>query len=242
VKAKTEGIVVLDEDGKTNTNLALIQIVSETVDVIGQVSEYDYNALSINQKVKIKSVSTDDEIEGKIVSIAILPLSDANVTGTTIYQFVIEIKEFIQYGSSVNIELAENKIIIPKGSLIKNGDETFVFLYEDGKVVMTKITYIEERGLILVLEFCLGIESKIKEANILYRSYLKGKLPKLKSVEKKRVMMAYALFILHDKELAEKYKAEAIRLVKFCPLQAVAEFEMMLLELLENMSIQKYCK
>lgn len=90
--------------------------------------------------------------------------------------------------------------------------------------------------------FCLCIESKVKEANILYRSYLKGKLPKLKSVEKKRVMMAYALFILHDKELAEEYKAEAIRLVKFCPLQAVAEFEMMLLELLENMSIQKYCK
>lgn len=152
VKAKTEGIIVLDEDGKTNTNVPLIQIVSETVVVIGQVSEYDYSALSINQKVKIKSVSTDDEIEGEVVSIAILPSSDEHVTGTTIYHFVIEIGEFMQYGSSVDIELAENKIIIPKSALVKNDDETFVFLYEDGKVVMTKITYIEERGLIQVLE------------------------------------------------------------------------------------------
>ena len=96
VIASTEGIIILQEKGKADSSVPLIKIISEAVVVVGEVSEYDYATLSIDQEVTVKHVSVNEEIKGRITSIDRLASSKLESSGAVTYQFTVEIEQVIQ--------------------------------------------------------------------------------------------------------------------------------------------------
>lgn len=79
--------------------------------------------------------------------------------------------------------------------------------------------------------FCLcAIENKPREAIELYETQLEKILPKIKLMDKKRIMMSYALFALKDEKLASQYEDESRKLAKTFPLKGVVKTELMLMD------------
>ena len=150
VIASTEGIIILQEKGKADSSVPLIKIISEAVIVVGEVSEYDYATLSIDQEVTVKHVSVNEEIKGRITSIDRLASSKLESSGAVTYQFTVEIEQLIQYGFSVQIRLFTEKLVIPESAIVEKGEERFVYVYENKKVNKKSIVTIEEGGLFIV--------------------------------------------------------------------------------------------
>jgi len=150
VIASTEGIIILQEKGKADSSVPLIKIISEAVVVVGEVSEYDYATLSIDQEVTVKHVSVNEEIKGRITSIDRLASSKLESSGAMTYQFTVEIEQLIQYGFSVQIRLFTEKLVIPESAIVEKGEEKFVYVYENKKVNKKSIVTIEEGGLFIV--------------------------------------------------------------------------------------------
>lgn len=150
VIASTEGIIILQEKGKADSSVPLIKIISEAVVVVGEVSEYDYATLSIDQEVTVKHVSVNEEIKGRITSIDRLASSKLESSGAVTYQFTVEIEQLIQYGFSVQIRLFTEKLVIPESAIVEKGEERFVYVYENKKVNKKSIVTIEEGGLFIV--------------------------------------------------------------------------------------------
>ena len=150
VNASTEGIIILQEKGKADSSVPLIKIISEAVVVVGEVSEYDYATLSIDQEVTVKHVSVNEEIKGRITSIDRLASSKLESSGAMTYQFTVEIEQLIQYGFSVQISLFTEKLVIPESAIVEKGEEKFVYVYENKKVNKKSIVTIEEGGLFIV--------------------------------------------------------------------------------------------
>lgn len=152
VMASTDGVALLQGAGKTDATVPFIQVISEAVVVVGEVSQYDYDALSIDQKVTVKLVSTNEEIEGSIVSIDTLASSELENSGTTTYQFTVAVEQSIQYGFSVQIGLSTEKLVIPESAMVESDEKEVVYIYENGIVNEREIVTKYEDGLIIVVE------------------------------------------------------------------------------------------
>lgn len=152
VTADTEGIVRLQEKGKTDATIPLIQILSKSVIVVGEVSEHDYHALSIDQEVIVKPISNDKEIKGSITFIDKLASSALEGSGAMTYRFDVAIDRFIQYGFSVQIVLPTEKLVVPESAVLENEEGEFVFVYEAGEAIKRSIVTTKENGLLVVSE------------------------------------------------------------------------------------------
>lgn len=127
IRARRSGIITLGSiDDKEKP---LIKISSEDTRIQAQVSEYDYNFLKENMKVKIQTLAEAQSIDGAIDSIASIPLSGNTVTpslenqienSTAFYSFIVKPSHNLQYGYSAQVHLSNPEILIPK-SCIKDG-------------------------------------------------------------------------------------------------------------------------
>lgn len=160
VTAEISGIVSINENGKTDPTAPVIKIISKNVVVEGIVSEYDYDSIKLNQRVKVRPVSQKEEIGGQIKQINQLPETEINVgnnqgnsTGSlSNYKFLVELDSPIQYGYSVQIKLPIDELRIPKKALIKEGNKEYVYLYISGKVIKKPIKTETKNEVIDVLD------------------------------------------------------------------------------------------
>lgn len=160
ITSEISGIVSINENGKSDPTSPVIKIISKNVVVEGLVSEYDYDSIKLNQRVKVRPVSQKEEIGGQIKQINQLPETEINVgnnqgnsTGSlSNYKFLVELDSPLQYGYSVQIKLSIDELRIPKKALIKEGNKEYVYLYISGKVIKKPIKTETKNEVIDVLD------------------------------------------------------------------------------------------
>lgn len=163
IKADIAGIVYLNEEGKVSPQVPMIQIISPMVSIQGQVSEYDYNKIALEQLVTIRPVSTKEIINGKIIEIDQLTqqkaVGEESTSGLVKYNFKVTPEKTIQYGYSVQISLAQTELVIPRKAVKKEKEQHVVYLYQNGKVKKQSVVLLEKNGQYIVKE---GLERKAK--------------------------------------------------------------------------------
>jgi HlyD family secretion protein len=160
VTANFDGIVYVNEKGKTDSSTPYATLVSPMTVIKGTVTEYDYEKLSREQKVTIQANSDKKKVDGTIIAINQLPdtattTSEASSTSTSAssianYSFTVIPTEKLQYGYNVQIFLPQDQLQLPKSAVIKEKSNTFVFVYKSGKVRKQRIVLKEENGTYLV--------------------------------------------------------------------------------------------
>lgn len=167
VAAASAGRVYINEKGRNDATVPVIQIVSEEVSITGTASEYDYARLQQDQSVTIKPVVNSEEIAGTITHVNQLPnqaaaSSEMQSTASTVsnYTFTVQPASGIQYGYNVNISLELDEIRLPNRAVLEEDNQQYVFVYKNGKVQRADIEAKEEDGY-LVLQSGLKAKDEI---------------------------------------------------------------------------------
>ncbi|MGM0215905.1 efflux RND transporter periplasmic adaptor subunit [Enterococcus sp. AZ109] len=161
VTSTTSGIAHVDEKGKTDPSVPVIQVVSSDVTIEGKASEYDYQRLQKDQRVTVKPVTSDEEIEGTITEVDQLPeaaaaagnaAQGASTTSVNVanYAFTVKPDKPIQYGYNVQITLPLDEIRLPGNSVIEEDGKQFVFAVKDGKAQKTEVQTEDRSGVLVV--------------------------------------------------------------------------------------------
>ncbi|MGO4928483.1 efflux RND transporter periplasmic adaptor subunit [Fundicoccus sp. Sow4_F4] len=158
VLAKSDGTIVLNEEGKDNTQVAFIRIVSDEVSVTGTASEYEFYTLEEGRPVSLYINAEDRDIAGEIISFDQIPGSgDSNTIGEASFtpaatsseganfNFMISAAEAIQPGFSVKIGIKLPGVVLPVEAIIEENDQTYVFVNREGVAVKVAVT-IERQG------------------------------------------------------------------------------------------------
>ena len=184
VTAPFDGIVYVDQNGKTQATVPYATLVSPGTVVQASVTEYDYNKLKQGQKVEVMPANDERKIDGTITNISTLPesatatpsLSAAvsgggnNSSSTSSYAFTVETAEEIHNGFSVQVAVHFNQITVPKEVVIDRDGKQYVYTYKDGKAHLTEVTvkdqganYLVEKGLAMGDQYILNPDKKLKD-------------------------------------------------------------------------------
>jgi len=162
ITAAISGVVSLDETATLNGALPLIELSSEALRVRAEVTEYDYQKLTLDEDVTVMPMTTNEQLAGTITAIDKFPISELNQSSLALYHFFVEIEGEVPYGFNVQVAVAQNALVIPEQALIKEVDEEFVFVYESDKVAKRLVTTRVEDGQ-LIVESGLELEALIIE-------------------------------------------------------------------------------
>ena len=185
VTAPFDGIVYVDQNGKTQANVPYATLVSPGTVVQASVTEYDYNKIKQGQKVEVMPANDERKIAGTIINISTLPESasatpslSAGVSGgssnssssTSSYAFTVETAEEIHNGFSVQVAIHFNQITVPKVVVVARDGKQYVYTYKDGKAHLTEVTvkdqganYLVEKGLAMGDKYILNPDKKLKD-------------------------------------------------------------------------------
>jgi HlyD family secretion protein len=156
------GIVIVNEEGKNNSSIPYIQVVSKETVIEGKVTEYDYERLNKDMEVAINFLHDNSKIAGTISEINPLPdISEINadVTQASIatYSFKVKPEETSHYGYNCQISVELDELRIPKSSIISKNGQEIVYIVENGKTKKTRVTIERKDDLFIVLE---GLKEK----------------------------------------------------------------------------------
>lgn len=168
VTAGMDGIAYVNEKGKTDATTPAVRVVSPATVVEGNVSEFDYDRVKAEQKVTIKPTNGDPEVEGTITRVDKLPEQGATAqaaaaggqaasSASASYLFVVKPAQDMQYGYSVQIKLPLEELRIPEDAIVKDGEESFVYVVEKGKAQKKAIKTTTKNGIIIATE---GLKEK----------------------------------------------------------------------------------
>lgn len=161
-KAKVDGKISLNKEAAdapaTMTGAEpVISIKSGDIIIKSQVSEYDYDKIKVDDKVKLTILNSNKIIDGKISKIDDEPVGNegGQIPGATQqktsnvanYSFEVVPSEAIQHGFSVNIKLAKNDIYIPSEAIEKLKGKYYVYTVNDGITAKKKIEITKEDSL-----------------------------------------------------------------------------------------------
>lgn len=184
VTAPFDGIVYVDQNGKTQENVPYATLVSPGTVVQASVTEYDYNKIKQGQKVEVMPANDDRKIAGTITNISSLPESasakpslsaavsggNSNSSSTSSYAFTVETAEEIHNGFSVQVAIHFNQITVPKEVVVARDGKQYVYTYKDGKAHLTEVTvkdqganYLVEKGLAMGDKYILNPDKKLKD-------------------------------------------------------------------------------
>lgn len=140
----------------TSTSQTIVHIVNQgSLEVTGDLSEYDLANISVDQEVKITSKVYPDKVwTGKISYISNYPGSNqastalpgsGGSTSSSKYPFKVAITSEVgelKQGFSVNIEVINNskKILVPISAVVREGDKNLVWTIVDGKAKKVEVT------------------------------------------------------------------------------------------------------
>lgn len=167
VTAPISGTVTLNEAGKQNSAVPIIEINSPETIVKATISEYDYSKLSVGQEVTLTVVGTQEEMTGKITYIADTPKptspsssSSSTSAGPVMYEVYIEPTKNIQNGFTVEVSLPQKDLTISESATITEDGVTYAYVYSDGKVEKRQIEA-EDQGEVLLITSGLQAEEVI---------------------------------------------------------------------------------
>ncbi|MBR7926871.1 biotin/lipoyl-binding protein [Aerococcaceae bacterium zg-ZUI334] len=163
VVANTDGVVLLNEQGKDSNSVPLVRIVSEDISVVGSVNEYDFYALADERPVTIFVPAENRTIQGKIINYDKIPAysgaansSSDNQQNTNFgsggnssnnsahFGFVVKPSEYIQPGFTAKVNISLPGFVIPNDAVVEENNHFYVFVYRDGRVKKTAIDLIQQ--------------------------------------------------------------------------------------------------
>lgn len=139
----------------TSTNQTVVHVVNQgSLQVVGNLSEYDLANIAVDQAVKITSKVYPDQVwNGKITYISNYPENngtagtsgDAASASNAKYLFKVAITDDagpLKQGFSVNIEVVNQKqaILVPVTAVVTEGDKQYVWTIVDGKAHRVEVT------------------------------------------------------------------------------------------------------
>lgn len=166
-KAEISGKIKLNKEAaKPSLNMsgseALINIISEDIVVEGQVSEYDYEKIVLDKRVRLEINNSGEKMEGTIIKLDSMPNSSnlgaipqQTESSVSNYNFLVKPDDYIHYGFSVDIKLPQEGIYIPMEAVEKLDDKFYVYEVEDDKLVKKEINVEEDDG---VYKLISGLE------------------------------------------------------------------------------------
>lgn len=168
VNSTTSGIAYINEKGKTDPSVPVVQIVSSDVTIEGKASEYDFQRLQKDQRVTVKPVTSDEEIPGTITDVSQLPEAtnaaanaSQNTSTTTVsvanYDFTVKPDKPLQYGYNVQITLPLDEVRLPSNSIVEKDGKQYVFVVKNGKAKKTEVQTEERNGFLVVTA---GVKAK----------------------------------------------------------------------------------
>lgn len=167
IKSRVNGVIEIDKDIEDFNDVRegpLALIVSNDVEINSSVSEFDYKNIYEGASVEIRIPNDDQIVDGKITSIDRRPSNGATTiessNDSSRYIFTVNPDEFIQYGYSVLIAIYQNTIKLPKSSVLKENDLSYVYVYKNG-IAERKSVEVEEEGDLYRLESGLDIDDEI---------------------------------------------------------------------------------
>lgn len=167
IKSRVNGVIEIDKDIEDFNEVRegpLVLIVSNDVEINSSVSEFDYENIYEGASVEIRIPNDDQTVDGKITFIDRRPSNGATTiessNDSSRYIFTVNPDEFIQYGYSVLIAIYQNTIKLPKSSVLKENDLSYVFVYKNG-IAERKSVEVEEEGDLYKLESGLDIDDEI---------------------------------------------------------------------------------
>ncbi|WP_326512283.1 efflux RND transporter periplasmic adaptor subunit [Clostridium intestinale] len=157
INAPIDGRVILHGESNNMTS-PYITIESVNFYIKGTVNEKDQPKLKENQLAEIIILPTNKKITGKVTTVGNRPVTNniaiANATAATAganisnYEVIITLdsQENLTNGFHVQatIKLDDKGVEIPKTSILKEGEESYVFKVLDKKLVKQVITYSED--------------------------------------------------------------------------------------------------
>ncbi|WP_273477970.1 efflux RND transporter periplasmic adaptor subunit [Ignavigranum ruoffiae] len=167
VKAKVNGKVILNQDGKDNAQIPLVRIISEDISITGTASEYEFYLLKEDIPVDIYINAEDREIPGTLVAYDQYPQSFApskedpaglsagfspapgSQTGSQ-YGYTVQADEFIQPGFSVKVKIKSPGFMISPSALVEEQGKTYVFVYDQGIARKTEVKTERESGNVVI--------------------------------------------------------------------------------------------
>ncbi|MCD5003658.1 efflux RND transporter periplasmic adaptor subunit [Enterococcus saccharolyticus] len=156
------GIVIVNEEGKNNSSIPYIQVVSKETVIEGKVTEYDYERLNKDMEVAINFLHDNSKIAGTITQINPLPdtaeiSTDVTQPSVAMYSFKIKPKEEAHYGYNCQISLNLNELRIPKKAIISESKQEFVYVVNNGEAKRTPVTIERKDDVCIVLK---GLKEK----------------------------------------------------------------------------------
>lgn len=155
--ADISGIVRVTERNRRDPQGALIEIVSEETLIKATVTEYDHFRLHPGDAVKVRVVSTQEELPGAILTVEPLPQSSQGVPGQVMtvssvnYSFEVKPQGSVHPGYSVEIHVPLNEVVIPGSAVVTEGEKTSVWLYSEGSVKKMPVALVRS-GAYMILE------------------------------------------------------------------------------------------
>lgn len=160
VIAKSDGTVMINEEGRESNSVPFIRIVSEDISVTGHVTEYDFYSLAENRAVTIFVPAENRTITGKIIDYDKIPAysgtmetnnnnsatqasQSAGANGAQ-FNFVVKPDEYIQPGFTTKVNITLPGFVIPNDTVLEENGKQYVFLYKDGKAHKTEINLIQQ--------------------------------------------------------------------------------------------------
>lgn len=130
VKAEISGVVYMNDEGKNDSAVAYMRVVSKEPLVVSEVSEFEVEELKVDDLVELKVVSNGERINGRIIEVEDLPVEDGE-SKSSVYRFEVKPEKEIRVGFTVEIAVNPEKIKIPKEYVSLEGDKTFVDLISE---------------------------------------------------------------------------------------------------------------
>ena len=147
IKAPISGTITqrfLDKGAMASTTKPFVNIVNmDVVKITAKVPERELGSIKQGQKAIVKpDAYPDEEFTGKLVNIS--PIIDRTSQTCDIEIEVSNPDQRLKPGMFTRVELtvSENKtaLVIPSDSFIKEGEDNYVFVADNGKAIKKKVT------------------------------------------------------------------------------------------------------
>lgn len=162
ILAQFDGKAYVNPDGKTNSGVPLVRIVSDDVSITGTVTEYEFFALGEDLPVNLFVNAENRDVPGTMIaydrflSTATSTDGDGNKSmgaGMTNYStgsqygFTIKPEDYIQPGFSVKIQVFLAGLSVPQEAIMEEGPgNAYVFVYRDG-IAYKQTVQLKQQGL-----------------------------------------------------------------------------------------------
>lgn len=131
------------EPGQTVGSLGILTLVSSLPEIRLDVDESNLPSLSVGQEARISIDGREDKTFGGHISE--LGAAVDEIRGTiTVRVSLDNPPEWLRPGQTVNVSIITaqnvNRLLVPQSSIVRIGDDTVVFVIEDGIAVKRKVT------------------------------------------------------------------------------------------------------